>query len=132
MLLRLQFEWSVSMPSITPDCNCNDGIIWMIKYYQKKKKEIYVYFFLLSSFILGKQTCYSGWKVEYTGFLMTSYKSHNNKQNYVCMDKDSEPIDNNTKNNNEGLFYPVRTTCGSLRCPPYKNHTEMLCVVCTI
>jgi hypothetical protein len=26
----------------------------------------------------------------------------------------------------------VRTTCGSLRCPPYKNHTEMLCVVCTI
>ena len=81
--------------------------------------------------IPGKQTCYSGWKVEYTGFLMTSYKTLNN-QDYVCMDKDSEPIDNNTKNNDEGLIYPVRTTCGSLRCPPYKNHTEMLCVVCTI
>ena len=100
----------------------------MIKYYQKKKKN----FFLLSSFILGKQTCYSGWKVEYTGFLMTSYKGYNNNQDYVCMDKDSEPIDNNTQNNDQGVIYPVRTTCGSLRCPPYKNHTEMLCVVCTM
>ena len=61
-------------------------------------------FFLLSSFILGKQTCYSGWKVEYTGFLMTSYKGYNG-QDYVCMDKDSEPIDNSTKDNNEGLFF---------------------------
>ena len=62
---------------------------------------------------------------------MTSYKTFN-IQDYVCMDKDSEPIDNDATNNNGALFYPVRTTCGSLRCPPYKNHTEMLCVVCTI
>ena len=61
---------------------------------------------------------------------MTEYKGHNSKD-YACMAKDVEPIDNDTKNNNEALFVPVRTTCGSLRCPPYKNHTEMLCVVCT-
>jgi len=72
----------------------------------------------LYSFILGKQTCYSGWKAEFSEFLMTSHKVHNNNQDYVCMDKDSEPIDNDTKNNNEALFYPVRTTCDSLRCPP--------------
>ena len=63
------------------------------------------------------------------GFLMTEYKDHNSKD-YACMDKDAEPIDNDTKNNNEALFVPVRITCGSLRCPPYKNHTEMFCVVC--
>ena len=82
-------------------------------------------------FISGKQTCYRGWKSEYTGFLMTEHKSHNNKD-FVCVDKDAEPVDNDTRNQNGALFYPVRTTCGSLRYPPYKNYTAMLCVVCTI
>ena len=80
----------------------------------------------------GRHTCYSGWKAEYTGFLMTEYKGHQNSKDYVCMDKDAEPIDNDTSDKNGALFHAVRTTCGSLRCPPYKNHTEMLCVVCTI
>ena len=62
---------------------------------------------------------------------MTEQISHNNCKDYVCMDKDAEPIDNATSNNDGALFHAVRTTCGSLRCPPYKNHTEMLCVVCT-
>jgi len=90
-----------------------------------------MYFVLVSSIILGKQTCYNGWKAEYTGFLMTSHKGHS-IQDYVCMDKDFEPIDNDTNNNNEAVFSPVRTTCGSLRCRSYKNHTAMLCIVCTI
>jgi len=80
--------------------------------------------------ITGKHTCYSGWKAEYTGFLMTEHKTHNNKD-FVCMDKDAEPIDSGTSSKDGALFYGVRTTCGSLKCPPYKNHTEMLCVVCT-
>ena len=62
---------------------------------------------------------------------MTERKSHNNKD-YVCVDKDAEPLDNDSTDKNGALFYAVRTTCGSLRCPPYKNHTEMMCVVCTI
>ena len=62
---------------------------------------------------------------------MTENIGHNTKD-YVCVDKTAEPIDSDTSSKNGALFYPVRTTCGSLRCPPYKNHTEMLCVVCTI
>ena len=83
--------------------------------------------------ISGRQTCYSGWKAEYTGFLMTENISHNNNKDYVCMDKDAEPIDNDTPNSNGAtcIFNAVRTTCGCLRCPPYKTHTEMLCVACT-
>jgi hypothetical protein len=98
------------------------------------EKEIYLsfHFFILSvCFISGKQTCYSGWKAEYTGFLMTEHKNYNNKD-YVCLDKEAEPIDTDAKSQKGALFYAVRTTCGSLRCPPYKNHTDMYCVVCTI
>ena len=76
--------------------------------------------------ISGRHTCYSGWKAEYPGFHMTEEKNHNNNKDYVCMEKNAGPIDTNG-----ALFHAVRTTCGSLRCPPYKNHTEMLCVVCT-
>ena len=75
--------------------------------------------------ISGKQTCYSGYKFEYRGFLMTQYKSYGNKD-YVCVDKNAEPINNDTSDTNSALFYGVRTNCGSLRCPPYKNHTKML------
>ena len=61
---------------------------------------------------------------------MTEYKYYN--KDYVCVDKDAEPINSDTANENGALFSALRTTCGSLRCSPYKNHTEMLCVVCTI
>jgi hypothetical protein len=56
---------------------------------------------------------------------MTEHKTHNNKD-YVCVDRDAEPLDSDTSDKNGALFYLVRTTCGSLRCPPYKNHTEMM------
>jgi hypothetical protein len=85
-----------------------------------------MHYFIIS----GKHTCYSGWKEEYTGFLMTEHKGYNHKD-YVCMDKDAEPIDSDTSDKDGALFFGVRTTCGSLRCPPYINHTEMRCVVCT-
>jgi hypothetical protein len=81
-------------------------------------------------FISGKQTYYSGWKEEYTGHLMTESITHPNNKDYVCMDKEAETIDNDTSDEHGALFYVVRTTYGSLRCPPCKNHTEMICVVC--
>ena len=81
--------------------------------------------------IPGKQTCYRGWNAEYTGFLVTAHKSHPHTTDYVCADIDAEPIDNDTSNKEGALFYGVRSTCGSLRCPPYRNHAQMLCVVCT-
>ena len=61
---------------------------------------------------------------------MSAHKTHNNKD-YVCIDKDAEPYDNKNSDENGALFYPVRAKCGSLRCPPYKDNTEVLCVVCS-
>ena len=69
-----------------------------------------MYFFVIPFFnylfclISGKQTCYSGWKAEYTGFLMTEHKSHNNKE-YACVDKDAEPIDSDTSNTDGAVFW---------------------------
>ena len=80
-----------------------------------------MYYFFISS----KQKCYSGWKAEYMGFLMTEYKNYNSKD-YVCIDKDAEPIDSDTSSKNGALFHGVRTTCGSLRCPPYMTRIKAL------
>jgi hypothetical protein len=60
-------------------------------------------------FISGKQKCYSGWKAEYTGFLMTEYKNFNGKD-YVCMDKDAEPIDSDSSSMHNMFKYECYTT----------------------
>ncbi|CAC5422218.1 unnamed protein product [Mytilus coruscus] len=78
----------------------------------------------------GRKSCYKGWKAEYSGFLMSQHKEYNNVD-YICMDRDAEPLDNRSVNDNHALFYPVRARCGSLRCPPYKDYTDVLCTVCS-
>ncbi|XP_076110830.1 short-chain collagen C4-like [Mytilus galloprovincialis] len=80
--------------------------------------------------IPGRKTCYKGWKSEYNGFLMSQHKNYN-QIDFACMDGDAEPLDNQSANNNGALFYPVRAKCGSLRCPPYKDKTEVHCTVCS-
>ena len=54
---------------------------------------------------------------------MTEHITHSNNKDYVFMDTDAEPIDNDTSYKNGALFYAVKTTCGSLRCHPYKSPT---------
>ncbi|XP_063399667.1 short-chain collagen C4-like [Mytilus trossulus] len=80
--------------------------------------------------IPGRKTCYKGWTFEYTGYLMSDYKDYSYKD-YACVDKDAEPVDNKTSDENGALFYGISTKCGSLRCPPYKNGVSVKCVVCT-
>ncbi|CAC5404809.1 unnamed protein product [Mytilus coruscus] len=80
--------------------------------------------------IAGRKSCYKGWKSEYSGFLMSAHKSHNTAD-YICMDGEAEPLDNRSSNEEGALLYPVKAKCGSLRCPPYKDNTEVLCTVCT-
>ncbi|XP_052066713.1 short-chain collagen C4-like isoform X1 [Mytilus californianus] len=80
--------------------------------------------------IPGRKTCYKGWTSEYHGYLMSDHTGHN-KKDYACVDINAEPLDNKKGNENGALFYPLRTKCGSLRCPPYTNEADVLCVVCT-
>ena len=39
---------------------------------------------------------------------MTEYTGHSNKD-YICVDKDAEPIDSDTSSKDGALFYPVTT-----------------------
>ncbi|CAC5408718.1 unnamed protein product [Mytilus coruscus] len=90
--------------------------------YQRKRSAVLM--------IPGKKTCFKGWTLEYTGYIMSDHKTHSSKE-YACVDKDPEPLDNKTGDENGALFYGINTKCGSLRCPPYKDRVSVLCVVCT-
>lgn len=79
--------------------------------------------------IPAKDRCYSGWHLEYRGYLMTQHHSQA-ASNYACMDAHPEKI-GSYSNQNGRLFYPVESICGSLPCPPYVNYRELTCAVCT-
>ncbi|XP_076080835.1 uncharacterized protein LOC143051785 isoform X4 [Mytilus galloprovincialis] len=84
-----------------------------------------------SIMIPGRKTCYNGWTKEYEGILMSGYHGHAAASEFVCVDRDTEAIAGGSKNENGRLFYPVKTRCGSLKCPPYAADTEVLCFVCS-
>ncbi|VDI29571.1 Hypothetical predicted protein [Mytilus galloprovincialis] len=81
--------------------------------------------------IPGKNTCYSGWKVEYHGYLSSGYYGNDAATSYVCVDIKPEYIIGGVNQNLGKLFFEVLTKCGSLKCPPYKNNYPLTCVVCS-
>ncbi|CAC5367412.1 unnamed protein product [Mytilus coruscus] len=80
--------------------------------------------------IPGRMTCYKGWNSEYNGYLMSDHSTHY-RRDYACVDIKAEPLDNKNGDEHGAYFYPLRTKCGSLRCPPYTNEADVLCVVCS-
>ncbi|XP_063438825.1 uncharacterized protein LOC134719796 [Mytilus trossulus] len=86
---------------------------------------------IASIMIPGRKTCYNGWTKEYEGILMAGYHSHAAASEFACVDRDAEAIAGGSQNEDGILFYPVKTQCGSLKCPPYKHDTEVLCVICS-
>lgn len=81
--------------------------------------------------IPGKNTCYSGWKLEYHGYLASGYYSHQAASSFVCVDINPEYIIGGLDTNYGKLFYEVLAKCGSLKCPPYKPNYPLTCVVCS-
>ncbi|KAL3880009.1 hypothetical protein ACJMK2_032281 [Sinanodonta woodiana] len=84
-----------------------------------------------SIMIPGRINCYSGWTVEYSGYLVSAHYGHASPIEYVCLDGNPESIDGGHANLNGHLIYLVDVICGSLRCPPYVNGRELACVVCS-
>jgi len=81
--------------------------------------------------IPAKNTCYPGWILEYSGFLMTEHYAHH-RRDYVCMDGEAESLDDSYGNQEGALFYFVEGTCGSLPCGPYIEGYELTCAVCSL
>ncbi|VDH90191.1 Hypothetical predicted protein [Mytilus galloprovincialis] len=83
-----------------------------------------------SIMIPGRKSCYSGWKLEYQGYLMSNsygYKA----SSYICVDNNPEFLQGGKSNQNGNLLYATGTKCGSLPCPPYDDHFAVYCVVCS-
>lgn len=85
--------------------------------------------------IAAKSSCPSGWTRQYDGYLVSnSHGSGRQPSDYVCIHNDSEYLTEGARqhNLNGHLFYPVQAICGSLPCPPYRNHQYITCVLCTV
>lgn len=78
----------------------------------------------------GRNRCYAGWKVEYSGYLM-SENFKNRRTEFVCVDKDPEVLDGGHKTESGGFLHHVQAACGSLPCPRYIQNFELTCVVCS-
>ncbi|CAG2197661.1 unnamed protein product [Mytilus edulis] len=82
--------------------------------------------------IPGKNRCYTGWNMEYYGYLASNGYSQRAAGSYVCIDIQPEYVSGGSlANGNSKLFYEVVARCGSLHCPPYKANYPLTCVVCS-
>ena len=50
---------------------------------------------------------------------------------YNCVDHHPDTTHGGSPNMGGRLFYFVEAICGSLKCPPYVNGRELVCVVCS-
>ena len=79
----------------------------------------------------GRDECYDGWVTEYAGWLASSYDgTERHRSEFICVDRDAQNLGTAT-NNNQALWYPVRTVCGSLPCGVYPNGHDTRCAVCS-
>ena len=81
--------------------------------------------------IPAKASCPPTWTREYYGYLMTAHKNER-RTTFECMDKAMDSLTGGHANTNGAVFYHTEATCSTgLPCPPYNNHQELNCVVCT-
>ena len=83
--------------------------------------------------IPAKTQCPDSWRVEYTGYLMSTHiNSAHHRTMYECVDRSPETIPGSAANTNGAVFYHVEANCNGLPCGPYDPEKELTCVVCTI
>lgn len=81
--------------------------------------------------IPGRNQCYAGWTMEYSGYLVAGWPANNAASNYVCLDGRAETEVGDAENLNGYLIYTVEAECGTLKCPPYVQDREVTCVICS-
>ena len=81
--------------------------------------------------IPGRNQCYEGWNLEYSGYLVSGSPTHTAASNYACLDSRPETEFGDVENKNGKLMYTTEAVCGSLKCPPYVQYRELTCVVCS-
>ena len=85
-----------------------------------------------SLMILGRTSCFSGWTLEYAGYLAANWiGTKASTTNFVCIDGHPEVLNRGATNDNQAVVHNVVAKCGSLPCPPYVDGLELACVVCS-
>ena len=64
--------------------------------------------------------------------IMSEHMDHN-RATFECVDAEQESPPDSAANSGGATFYHSSANCGidGLPCPPYNNHQELNCVVCT-
>ncbi|CAG2217820.1 unnamed protein product [Mytilus edulis] len=83
-----------------------------------------------SIMIPGRESCDSGWKLEYHGILASGHYGQKPSA-YICIDSHPEFLQAGQDDKDGHLLYATQTSCGSLACPPYVNNKAINCVVCS-
>ena len=81
--------------------------------------------------IPGRLTCPNGWRLEYSGYLMSTL-SFFPRTTFVCVDGEPEVFEKSVDDTvNVGLFAHVEASCSTLPCPPYEEGKEVACSLCS-
>ena len=81
--------------------------------------------------IPGTNVCTSGWRLQYSGFLMAGGYDLTSGFEYICVDSALEDrIDSDEGEQGAWMYYTL-TQCGSLPCSPYVNNKVVTCAVCS-
>ena len=80
--------------------------------------------------IPARDTCYTGWTLQYHGMLSSGHSTDKSANQFVCLDAAPQIVAGGHNNEDGKLFYTVIGHCGSLPCPPYTEGSELSCVVC--
>lgn len=75
--------------------------------------------------------CYKGWTLENHGYLMAGDHNHAAWTTYTCVDSHPDTLAGGSAGKDGKLFYMVEATCNPLKCPPYIEGRELVCVVCS-
>lgn len=87
----------------------------------------------ISVMIPGRNKCYDGWTMEYSGYLVSNYYDAVSAAEYVCLDRRPEKVVNDEADDDDNRLYFVEGICGKgLACPPYVHGREITCVVCSL
>lgn len=84
-----------------------------------------------SIMIPARTTCYTGWTMQYKGYLGAGHHNHNAATEYICIDESIHLLPGGIENKDGKLIYPVVSKCGSLRCHPYIDNKPLTCIVCS-
>ena len=81
--------------------------------------------------VLARDQCYNGWNELYTGLLVGNFHASKGSADFLCMDKHPQNVLGGSANQDGHVLHLQKTSCGSLKCPPYEHHRVVTCAVCS-